>query len=235
MKFNFSVFITLSIGMFQLIHFSDCHGQSNETFADIRQESNFVRLLENVEINGLTVSGYELDLNMDVERVARLLTSRIKHFVPLHFVHNDLPVRMVHWKEGDRSFLLIFAQVGDNHTKVVQSTLDFNHINPSLIASKDSDTPFRKKDITKNAFQRSLQLFNRRGLFTYVDRHSMTGYVDLASMNETSRMFRQILNSQAWVPISETPNNLVMTKNGESIEIVHHESPTQTLSIVFSK
>lgn len=221
--------------MFQLIHFSDCHGQSIESFADIRQESNFVRLLENVEINGLTVSGYELDLNMDVERVARLLTSRIKHSMPLHFVHNDLPVRMMHWKEGERSFLLIFAQVGVNHTKVIQSSLDFIHVNQSEKTLKENDTTYRKNDSAKNDFQRTLQQFKRRGVFTYVDQQAMAGYVDLSTMNETSRMFRQLFKSQSWVPISETPNNLVMTKNGETIEIVHHESPTQTLSIMFSK
>lgn len=219
-----------------LMHCTDAHGQSLASLITHHQlSSSFNKLFNEVEVNDLSVSGMEMDLRMDVERSARFLTSMIKDSGLVHYVHNELPVRVMHWIDRNRSFMLVFAQVGNDRTKGLLSTLDFHHNHKVDITLRENSNSDRPEHSEKKKILKSLKHQSRQTLFTYVDQHVLSGYADLSTIQTTSSTYRELLNSQSWVPIIETHGSIVMGKHGETIELTHHDDESQTLSLLYSK
>jgi hypothetical protein len=219
-----------------LNHSAFSHGQSLNSLAAIRQQSShFVSLLNQVDLNGMNISGYAIDLNMSVEVAARFFSRIFSKSAPVQYGHNELPIRMMHWNEGERSILMVFAQVGIDHTKGLLSTLDFNRIRPFEISRNENSLLTLPQDSSHKDIFKLLQQLDHKRLFMFQDQHVLAGFADLSTLDSTSTMYLEVLKSKSWVPISHAPGNLVMTKNGEEIGLIHHEDDTRTLSLFYSK
>ena len=234
--FHRLIFFMFSSGLFLLSHSPFANSQSTDSLAAMRHQSSaFVRVLREVELNGMSLNGFSIDLGMNVEVATRFFSDIFRRASAAQYVHNDLPLRMMHWGDADQSSLLVFAQVGENRTKGFLSTLALNRANLVDHSMRDNSTQLINEYSEKKETYRLLQQLNLKRLFTYHDQHVIAGFIDLALPFSASSKFLTMLQSQSWVPVSQFPSHLVMTKNGETVELTHHDGADHTLTLLYSK
>ena len=226
------------IGCVLIAHSVSGHAQTIEFSAWVGHDhSIFTPVFNAVDLNGMRINAHAFEMNMDIERATHFLSKHFSRSKPMQFVHDELPLRMMHWMDRDISYLLVYALVNDTQTKGVLSTLHLspiNHSNPALNGDPGGERAINQSR-QSTAFSNLLNLIAHQKIFHIQGQHAMAGFIDLSSMNGSSISYANLFKSQAWVPIFQGPGGTVMSKNGETIVVSHHDLGNRTLTLLYTK
>lgn len=212
-------------------------------------------VLIGAELNGMRVSAYEFKLSMSLDQAMRHLSSVLDQSQAFHLQHDELPINLVHWSHNHTSISLLLAQVDRDQTVGLVSTLDPNPhkaspMNSSVIKSD------RHMIELPNSYVRELERLGQKKLFTFLDQQYLAGFVDVGSIEQTTKKYHNLFKANSWLPLTANhdcqvdshPHRIIqirdhspqscwqiMTKDGITMEVNHLFTGNHTLTLISAK